>query len=90
MSDPVEPPKNSIRWGLHSVSLAFPVRVDAKTYKTYTVEGGERAETISFGQSRLNRAKTTVIPSLGTETTYSRSLFPEAEFFGFANIFIAI
>lgn len=52
---------------LHSLSRV-PVRVDAKTYRTYTIEDGEHVETSSFGRTHLIHAKTKFVSEFSART----------------------
>jgi hypothetical protein len=69
-------------WSCVSLFLGAPVRAGTKTYRAYTVEGGEHAETSTFCSTHLNLRKTTSekfrfrIPGSGT-TTYSWEDVPQ-------------
>jgi hypothetical protein len=74
-------PTLCVQWvAVRNCTLSFstlPVRVDAKTYNTHTIEGENTFKLLVSVTPTSNRAKTTSqkfpseIPGSGTKTTYS-------------------
>jgi hypothetical protein len=62
------------------------VHVDAKTYRAYTVEGGEHAQIISFGLTNLKPKTFIRIRGQAQKPAISGSMFPKTDFFGFDRI----